>query len=33
MPLAEFPEVARWHAQLNRLEAWREPFPVRTAEA
>jgi glutathione S-transferase len=33
MPLAEFPEVARWHAQLNRFEAWREPFPARTAEA
>lgn len=29
MPLAEFPEVARWHGQLNRLEAWRDPFPAR----
>lgn len=27
IPLAEFPEVARWHGQLNRLPAWREPFP------
>jgi glutathione S-transferase len=30
MPLADFPEVARWHGQLNRLEAWREPFPTRS---
>lgn len=29
MPLAEFPEIARWHDQLNRLDAWREPFPAR----
>jgi glutathione S-transferase len=30
MPLNEFPEVLRWHDRLNELEAWREPFPVRT---
>lgn len=30
MPVEEFPEVARWHGQLNRLEAWREPFPTRS---
>jgi glutathione S-transferase len=29
MPLDEFPEVRRWHDQLNALEAWREPFPQR----
>ena len=30
MPVEDFPEVARWHGQLNRLEAWREPFPTRS---
>jgi glutathione S-transferase len=29
MPLDDFPEVRRWHEQLNALEAWREPFPQR----
>ncbi len=29
IPLGEFPEVQRWHDQLNELEAWREPFPPR----
>lgn len=28
LPLDDFPEIRRWHAQLNALEAWREPFPV-----
>lgn len=32
MPLAEFPEVARWHEQLNRLDAWRDPFPAQAAD-
>lgn len=27
IPLAEFPAVGRWHARLNELPAWREPFP------
>lgn len=27
LPLESFPEIQRWHAQLNRLPAWREPFP------
>jgi glutathione S-transferase len=31
MPIEDFPEVARWHRQLNRLEAWRDPFPARMA--
>lgn len=26
LPLAEFPNVARWHGQLLELKAWREPF-------
>ena len=26
LPLAEFPNVARWHEGLMQLEAWREPF-------
>ncbi|RKE38833.1 glutathione S-transferase [Paraburkholderia sp. BL23I1N1] len=29
IPLDEFPEVRRWHDQLNAFEAWRNPFPVR----
>lgn len=29
LPLGEFPEVRRWHDQLNEMEAWREPFPPR----
>ena len=28
MPLDEFPEMRRWHEQLNELPAWRDPFPV-----
>lgn len=27
LPLAEFPEMARWHGQLMELDAWRAPFP------
>ena len=27
IPIAEFPEIERWHARLNELPAWREPFP------
>lgn len=27
IPVAEFPEIERWHARLDRLPAWREPFP------
>ncbi len=26
LPLAEFPQVQRWHEQLWALDAWREPF-------
>lgn len=32
MPLDEFPQVQRWHDQLNTFEAWRNPFPARPAE-
>jgi len=28
IPLDEFPEMRRWHDQLNALDAWRDPFPV-----
>ena len=28
IPLDEFPELERWHGQLNELEAWRQPFPA-----
>ncbi|MFT4066632.1 glutathione S-transferase family protein [Paraburkholderia sp.] len=33
MPLDEFPEVRRWHDQLNAFDAWRNPFPARTEKA
>lgn len=34
IPVAEFPEIERWHSRLNELPAWREPFPVtKTAAA
>jgi len=29
IPLDEFPELCRWHNQLNEFDAWREPFPPR----
>jgi glutathione S-transferase len=28
LPLVEFPAVQRWHARLNDIEAWRNPFPA-----
>lgn len=31
IPLNEFPEMRRWHDQLNALDAWRDPFPVKAA--
>jgi glutathione S-transferase len=31
IPVTEFPEVQRWHARLNELPAWREPFPMAKA--
>lgn len=34
LPVQAFPEIRRWHAQLNELPAWREPFPaLQAAEA
>jgi glutathione S-transferase len=33
IPLAEFPEIERWHARLSELPAWREPFPATRAAA
>ena len=33
IPIGEFPEVERWHARLNELPAWREPFPLTKAAA
>jgi glutathione S-transferase len=27
IPVREFSEIERWHARLNELPAWREPFP------
>lgn len=26
LPLADYPEIARWHDQLMALDAWRDPF-------
>jgi len=33
IPVDEFPEIVRWHARLNELPAWRDPFPSHRAEA
>ena len=33
IPVDEFPEIVRWHARLNELPAWREPFPKRQTQA
>lgn len=33
IPLADYPEIERWHARLNDLPAWREPFPPQKAAA
>lgn len=33
IPVGDFPEIMRWHAQLNELPAWREPFPKAQAAA
>jgi glutathione S-transferase len=33
LPLAGFPEIERWHARLNELPAWRQPFPEARAAA
>ena len=27
IPLDNFPQIRRWHADLNKYEAWRKPFP------
>lgn len=31
IPLADFPEIERWHGRLEALPAWREPFPTAKA--
>lgn len=31
LPLQGLPEIARWHARLCELPAWREPFPAAKA--
>ncbi len=28
LPIAEFPEILRWHQRMNELEAWRNPYPA-----
>lgn len=33
LPLADFPAIRRWHARLNEIPAWRDPFPVTAAAA
>jgi len=32
IPLDEFPEIRRWHDQLNAFDAWRKPFPERAGQ-
>jgi len=26
LPIGDYPNIVRWHAQLNELDAWRDPF-------
>lgn len=33
IPIGEFREIVRWHARLNELPAWRDPFPGHHAKA
>jgi glutathione S-transferase len=33
IPLASFPAIERWHARLNELPAWRQPFPATASAA
>ncbi|MBX9591811.1 MAG: glutathione S-transferase family protein [Hyphomonadaceae bacterium] len=33
LSVSAFPEIERWHARLNELPAWREPFPSPKAAA
>ena len=33
LPLADYPNIQRWISRLEELPAWREPFPVRKAQA
>ena len=33
LPLGDFPEISRWHARLNELPAWRDPWPSAKARA
>jgi glutathione S-transferase len=33
IPLAPFAAIERWHARLNELPAWRQPFPAAASAA
>jgi glutathione S-transferase len=33
IPVGEFPEIVRWHARMNELPAWRDPFPAQHSKA
>jgi glutathione S-transferase len=33
IPVADFPEITRWHARLEALPAWRQPFAELTSAA
>ena len=33
IPVADFPEIRRWHQRLEALPAWRQPFPDVTSAA
>ena len=33
LPLDDFPQIKRWHDRLLTLPAWKDPFPVKAAQA
>jgi glutathione S-transferase len=33
IPVADYPAIERWHARLDELPAWRQPFPEAKAAA
>jgi glutathione S-transferase len=33
LPLAEYRNLQRWHAELMKLDAWRNPWPAQSASA
>jgi len=33
LPLDAFPEIRRWHARLEEMPSWRDPFPAQPTQA